>query len=56
MSVVFVHGVPVHAIDYEPAFHLERGAACGHGNPAEALRYELGWASTKTSKAESGHR
>jgi hypothetical protein len=25
MSAVFVHGVPVHAIDNEPAFHLERG-------------------------------
>ena len=56
MSVIFVHGVPVHAIDNEPAFHLEWGwAACGRGNPAEALRYELSWASSETSKAESGH-
>jgi hypothetical protein len=53
---LFVHGAPVHAIDNEPAFHLERGgAACGRGNPAEALRYELDWASSATSKAESGH-
>jgi hypothetical protein len=56
MSAVFDHGASVHAIDNEPAIHLERGgAACGGGNPAEALRYELGWASTATSKAESGH-
>lgn len=25
MSAVFVHGVPVHAIDNEPALHQERG-------------------------------